>query len=189
MTIFQHLHTYNFHTSNFKFWETCFLKFLWIQPLAARKPWEYIRNHIAWAFHIMYFWPIFINIRDPVKMLLWWVTNAELGWEIHSGFHGIPRLHRFRTFWTPEFSLEFYFSDRKMSSHQFWTRFFCFGILSRHLFFRFHESENVPAINVSGKWHQILILNAPNLFARTIAIPLLLISTWYTQKLVNLIDA
>jgi hypothetical protein len=42
-----------------------------------------------------------------------------LGWEIHSEFRGIPRLFRFRTFWTPEFSSEFYLSDRKMCSRQF----------------------------------------------------------------------
>ncbi len=41
-----------------------------------------------------------------------------LGWEIRSEFRGIPRFFRFRTFWTPEFSSEFYF------------------FLSRHLFFR-----------------------------------------------------
>jgi hypothetical protein len=45
--------------------------------------------------------------------------NASLGWEIHSEFHGIPRLFRFRTFWTLEFSSEFYFSDRKMCCRQF----------------------------------------------------------------------
>ncbi len=75
-----------------------------------------------------------------------------------------------------------------MCSRQFWTYFFRFGILFRHLFFWFHESKNVPAIFVSGKWHQILILNAPTLFACTIANPLLTISTWYTQIYENLID-
>jgi hypothetical protein len=35
-----------------------------------------------------------------------------LGWEIRSEFRKIPRLFQFRTFWTPEFSSEFYFSDR-----------------------------------------------------------------------------
>ncbi len=75
-----------------------------------------------------------------------------------------------------------------MCSRQFWRHFFQFGILSRHLFSQFHELENVPAIFVSGKWHQILILNAPTLFSRTIANPLLTISTWYTQIYENLID-
>jgi hypothetical protein len=83
--------------------------------------------------------------------------RPHLGWEIHSEFRGIPRLFQFWTFWTPEFSSEFYFSDLKMCSCQFWTRFFWFGILSHHQLFQFHELENVPAINVSGKWHQILI--------------------------------
>ncbi len=105
----------------------------------------------------------------------------SLGWEIHLEFCWILRLIQFRTFWTPEFSSEFYFFDCKMCSCQFWTRFLRFRILSRHRFFRFHEWENVPAIYVSGKWHQILILNAPIFLARTIANPLLMISTWYTQ--------
>ncbi len=35
--------------------------------------------------------------------------TSGLGWKIRLEFCGIPRL----TFWTPEFSLEFYFSDRK----------------------------------------------------------------------------
>ena len=72
------------------------------------------------------------------------VDTIYLGWEIHSEFRGIPRLIRFRTFWTPKFSSEFYFSDHKMCSRQFWTIFFRFGILSRHLFFWFHESEMFP---------------------------------------------
>jgi hypothetical protein len=37
---------------------------------------------------------------------------AALGWEIRLEFRGIQRLIRFRTFWTPEFSSEIYFSDR-----------------------------------------------------------------------------
>ncbi len=73
---------------------------------------------------------------------------GTLEWEIRLEFRRIPQLLRFRTFWTPEFSSEFFFSDRKMCSRQFWTCFFRFGILSRHLFFRFHESENIPAISL-----------------------------------------
>ncbi len=71
-----------------------------------------------------------------------------LGWEIRSEFHGILQLIQFWTFWTPEFSSEFYFSDHKMCSCQFWTRFTWFGILSHHQFFRFHESEKIPAISI-----------------------------------------
>ena len=127
-------------------------------------------DSVVWLSHMSSIWP--------------W----SLGWEIRLEFCGIPRLIWFRTVWTPEFSLEFYFSDCKMCSHQFWRHFFRFGILSRQLFFQFHESENVPAIFVSGRWHQILILNAPTLFTRTIANPLLTISTWYTQIYENLID-
>ncbi len=111
-----------------------------------------------------------------------------LGWEFHSEFRGILRLIQNWTFWTPEFSSEFYFSDCKLCSRQFWTHFFRFGILSCHLFFQFHELENDSATFVSGKWHQILILNTPTLFAHTIANPLLTISTWYTQIYENLID-
>jgi hypothetical protein len=114
--------------------------------------------------------------------------HRDLGWEIHSEFRGILRSIWFRTFWTPEFSLEFYFSDRKMCSSQFWSHFFRFRMLSRHLFFQFHESENVPAMFVSSEWHQILIINAPTLFVHTIANPLLTISTWYTQIYENLIN-
>ncbi len=65
-----------------------------------------------------------------------------------------------------------------MCSRQFWTQFHQFGILSRHQFFQFHESEYVPAIYVSGEWHQISILNAPIFFAHTIANSLLTISIW-----------
>ncbi len=101
---------------------------------------------------------------------------------------GIPWLFRFRMFWNPELSLEFYFSDRKMSSRQFRTRFCRFRILTRHQFFQFHESENVPTIYVSGKWNQILRLNALTLFVRTITITLLTISARYTQIYENLID-
>ncbi len=75
----------------------------------------------------------------------WYNLTRILGWEIHSEFCVILQLFQFWTFWTPEFSLEFYFSNRKMFSHQFWTRFLWFGILSCHWFFRFHESKNVPA--------------------------------------------
>jgi hypothetical protein len=46
-------------------------------------------------------------------------VEGTLGWEIQSEFCGIPRLFRFWTFWTPEFSSEFYFSHRKMCSRQF----------------------------------------------------------------------
>jgi hypothetical protein len=46
-------------------------------------------------------------------------TCSHLGWEIRLEFHGIPRLILFQTFSTPEFSLEFYFSDRKMCFRQF----------------------------------------------------------------------
>jgi hypothetical protein len=45
--------------------------------------------------------------------------DSLLGWEICPEFRGTPRLFRFRTFWTPEFSSEFYFSDCKMCSRQF----------------------------------------------------------------------
>ena len=45
--------------------------------------------------------------------------HLYLGWEIRSEFHRIPQFFRFRTFWTPEFSSEFYFSDSKMCSRQF----------------------------------------------------------------------
>ncbi len=62
------------------------------------------------------------------------------------------------------------------------------GIFSCHHFFQFHELENVPAIYVSGKWHQISRLSAPTLFARTIAITLLTISIQYTLIHENLID-
>ncbi len=112
--------------------------------------------------------------------------TVALGWEICSEFRIIPQLFRFRTFWTPEFSLKF--SDRKMCSGKFRTHSHWFGILSRHQFFQFYESENVPAIFVSGKWHKISGINAPTLFACTIAITLLTISTWYTQIYENLID-
>ncbi len=52
------------------------------------------------------------------------ISTRSLGWEIRLEFCGIPRLIQFRTFWTPEFSSEFYFSDLKMCSRQFWTCFF-----------------------------------------------------------------
>ncbi len=80
------------------------------------------------------------------------------------------------------------FSDHKICSRQFVTRSCRFRILSRHWFFRFHELENVTAIFVSGEGHQILRLNAPTLFACTIAITLFTISTQYTQIYENLID-
>ncbi len=86
----------------------------------------------------------------PPPLVVPSAAQSPLGWEIHSEFRRIPQLIRFQTFWTPKLSSEFYFTDRKMCSRQFWTRFFRFGILSRHRFFRFHESENVPAIFVSG---------------------------------------
>jgi hypothetical protein len=41
-----------------------------------------------------------------------------------------------------------------MCSCQFVTHSCQFGILSRNQFFQFYESENVPAIFVSGEWHQ-----------------------------------
>jgi hypothetical protein len=43
----------------------------------------------------------------------------KLGWEIRLEFRRIPQLIQFRTFSIPEFSSEFYFSDRKMCSRQF----------------------------------------------------------------------
>ncbi len=99
-----------------------------------------------------------------------------LGWEIHLEFRGILQLIRFQTFRTPEFSSEFYFSDCKMCSRQFWTCFFRFGILSCHWLFQFHESEKVPAINVSGEWHQISIYSMHQLFS---CAPLPSHCSWY----------
>jgi hypothetical protein len=37
------------------------------------------------------------------------IGNEQLGWEIRSEFCRILRLLQFRTFWTPDFSSEFYF--------------------------------------------------------------------------------
>ncbi len=102
--------------------------------------------------------------------------NCRLGWEIHSEFRWIPQLFQFWTFWTLEFPSEFYFSDCKMCSLQFWTYFFRFRILSRHWLFQFHELENVPAINVSGEWHQILIHSTHQLFLHA---PLPSHCSWY----------
>jgi hypothetical protein len=45
--------------------------------------------------------------------------DVQLGWEICSEFRGILQLFQFWTFWTPEFSSEFYFFNRKMCSRQF----------------------------------------------------------------------
>jgi hypothetical protein len=73
------------------------------------------------------------------------------------------------------------FRQFRTLSHQFET-------LSHHQFFQFHESENIPAMFVSGKWHQFLRLNAPTLFACTITITLLTISTQYTQIYEDLSD-
>ncbi len=77
-----------------------------------------------------------------------------LGWEICSELREILWLIWFWTFWTPKFSSEFYLSDRKMCFRQFWTHFFWFGILSHHLFFRNHESENIPAISIFSAHHE-----------------------------------
>ncbi len=46
-------------------------------------------------------------------------VSRWLGWEIHLEFRGIPGLIQFWTFWNPEFSSKFYFSNRKMCSRQF----------------------------------------------------------------------
>ncbi len=70
-------------------------------------------------------------------------AHFNLGWEIRSEFCKILQLFQFRTFWTPEFSSDF-FSDRKMCSCQFTTPSCRFGILSHNWFFWFHESEKVP---------------------------------------------
>ncbi len=72
------------------------------------------------------------EVRDGSCLRVHNTKAAGLGWEICLEFRGIPRLFQFWTFWTPEFSSEFYFSDRKMCSLQFRTRFFRFGIPSRH---------------------------------------------------------
>ncbi len=118
-----------------------------------------------WCRHLIY------NNGSEFKLHIEYLCESygitcKLGWEIRSEFRGILQLFQFWTFWTPEFSLEFYFSDRKMCSHQICTRFFLFGILSCHQLFWFHESENVPAINVSGKWHPILIYSTHQIFLR-----------------------
>jgi hypothetical protein len=80
-------------------------------------------------------WPEFAS-KDPnrptsdrgrLSMAAW-----DLGWEIHSEFRGnfamnpIPDLLNFGI------SSDFFFSDCKMRSHQFRTRFLRFGILSCH---------------------------------------------------------
>ncbi len=109
---------------------------------------------------IVYFWEV---VSLHLHMLPQY-HQSHLGWDLHSEFRGIPQLFQFWTFWTPKFSSEFYFSDCKMCSRQFWTRFFRFGILSHHRLFRFDESKDVPAINVSGKWHQISIYSMHQLF-------------------------
>ncbi len=81
-----------------------------------------------------------------------WIPQLHLkrvlGWEIRLELRWIPWLFQFWTFWTPEFSSEFYFLIIKMCSRQFWTHFLRFRILSCHWFFRFHESENIPAITI-----------------------------------------
>ncbi len=148
----------------------------------STKPCLSFSNKLRLACFKLY--KLFFNVLEPwlvtcLPFMRWqypWVVPSKLGWEIRSEFRGIPQLFRFWTFWTPEFSSEFYFSDRKMYSRQFWTRFFRFGILSRHQLFRFHESENVPAINVSGKWHQIWIFSMHQLFSRA---PLPSHCSWY----------
>ncbi len=82
-----------------------------------------------------------------------WPQTFILSWEIRSEFRGIPQLFQFQTFWTPEFSSEFYFSDRKMCSRQFVTYSRRFRILSHHQLFRFHELENVPAFFLAHHYH------------------------------------
>ncbi len=68
----------------------------------------------------------------------WTQLNASwsLGWEIRSEFRGILQLFWFRTSWTPEFSSEFYFSDRKSVPTN-----------SEHVF---SGSESSPAIYFSN---------------------------------------
>ncbi len=117
--------------------------------------WYTIHGHTVSALHSYTHptWFIFWDFGSLVesKWCNYIMVEADgLGWEICLEFHGIPRLIRFRTFWTPEFSSEIYFYDRKMYSHQFWTHFIRFRILFRHELFQFHELENVPAIFVSG---------------------------------------
>ncbi len=107
---------------------------------------------------------VWMGFVETINSWPYLTSTSGLGWKICLEFRGIPRLFWFWTFWTLEFSSEFYFSDHKMCSPLFWTRFFQFGILSRHRLFRFHESENIPAINVSGEWHQILIYSMHQLF-------------------------
>jgi hypothetical protein len=121
------------------------------------------------------------NFKDPKAKAISWLGNP-LGILWNSAIIQILELLNSRIF------IGNYFSNPEMCSHQFGTRSHWFGILSCHQFFQFHESENIPAIFVSGKWHQISRLNAPTLFARTIAITLLTISTQYTQIYEKLID-
>ncbi len=80
-----------------------------------------------------------IHLHAMEVLLCPWLGNP-FGIPWNSAINPIPDL------WTPKFLLEFYFSDCKKCSRQFWTRFLQFGILSRHWFIRFHESENVPSI-------------------------------------------
>jgi hypothetical protein len=95
-----------------------------------------------------------IFFLDLMSILMMKVLLCKLGWEICLESHGILRLIQFRTFWTPEFSSKFYFSDRKMCSRQIWTHYFLFGILFCHLFFQYHELENVPAISIFLARHE-----------------------------------
>ncbi len=60
-----------------------------------------------------------VLVDDVIDKLDHLNTQQKLGWEIHSEFCRIPQLFKFWTFWTPEFSSEFYFSDPKMCSRQF----------------------------------------------------------------------
>ncbi len=65
--------------------------------------------------------PIFLGCGAWSCGLTALIPIPLLGWEIHSEIRGILWLIQFRTFWTLEISLEFYFSDRKMRSRQFWN--------------------------------------------------------------------
>ncbi len=125
--------------------------FNWTSPVLPQTLWKVsfprpVRQahwlpHIALVSRWTWLLPQQTNLTPPLR----------LGWEIYLEFHGIPGLFQFWTFWSPEFSSEFYFFDCKMCSRQFWTHFFQFGILFCHRFFWFRESENVPAI-----WHNFV---------------------------------
>ncbi len=140
-------HPTNRPQDHWSWWHTyCLVSIFSVVVWARISSGDYIPCHMEW-------WCMWFEVAmaaDTGTQFTVFLASQCLGWEIHSEFHGIPQLIWFRTFWTPEFSSEFHFSDCKMCSRQFWAVLFSVKNLLLPT-----TSQRTSTAFLAGKKHQV----------------------------------